>query len=166
MGEREKRGSRVASVGKIAGRQISRDLILRILPSGEGKEVKPGWDWLKRYSSLDGFARRKDGKWSCETGTEVHVKNIVGNTSVYCSSETPRRQNAKNRRKFDLFIPRPSTGRATWERRDAHGARLSEVGKGKKTEREKEEERSFKKNSSSRLHKTATQRSVARHSQK
>jgi len=28
-------------------------------------------------------------------------------TSIYCSSEIPRCQNAKDRRKVDLFIPRP-----------------------------------------------------------
>lgn len=72
-----------------------------------------------------------------------------GTTGVYCLSETPRCQNAKNRRKFDLFIPCPSTGRTSREDGGtyAHGTRLSEVGKrGKKeTERGKEEERSFKK---------------------
>lgn len=98
---------------------------------------------------------------------EIHVKSIVRSTGIYCSLGTPRRQNAKNRRKFDLFIPRPSTGRATWERRDAHRTRLSEVGKEKKKRKERKKRNGrFKKNSSSRLHKTATQRSVARHSQK
>lgn len=58
--EAQPRASR--ALKKIAGRQISRDSILRILPSGEGKEVKPGWDWLNGSHLVSSGERVKDNK--------------------------------------------------------------------------------------------------------
>jgi len=64
----------------------------------------------------------------------------LGIMGVYCSSETPQCQNAKNWRKFDLFIYR-SDGLGT----ERQGIQLNEVGKKKRKRKEGKRRGTFKK---------------------
>jgi len=94
-----------ASIGKIVGRH-NVECHARfdpLHPSLGENETEMEIDLILHWQLCSAMLSSwwKDGRLQVKN---CEVRMNVGITGVYCSSEIPRCQNAKNRRKFDLFI--------------------------------------------------------------